>query len=86
MGLEILEKIILHNNNKMNIALTKNIKSQHCTKYINIQYYYICKFISKKKHTIKWISSSKLLANKMIKASLNMNFKKYWALLRLAIN
>ena len=31
----------------MSIAFTKNIKSQQCSKYINMQYYYIKKLIEK---------------------------------------
>lgn len=34
--LEKIEDIILYNDNKMSIALTKNIKSQRHTKHINV--------------------------------------------------
>lgn len=46
------KSIILYNPNKMNINLTKNKKSQHYIKYINIQYYYIQELINKKDFTI----------------------------------
>lgn len=39
--LKMVENLILYDNNVISIALTKNAKSQHCTKYINAQYYYI---------------------------------------------
>lgn len=41
MGLEVVKNIILHGDNEMNIALTKNAKSQHQTKYINVQHHHI---------------------------------------------
>lgn len=37
----------------MRIILIKNAKSQHYTKYINIQYHYIKKLVNKRKLTIK---------------------------------
>lgn len=37
----IVKSIALHEDNKMSIALTKNAKSQHQTKHIDVQYYYI---------------------------------------------
>lgn len=36
MRLEIIEDLTLYRDNKMSIILTKNIKSQYQTKYINI--------------------------------------------------
>lgn len=33
--------------------LTKNVKSQYKIKYINLQYYYIRKFVNEKKLKIK---------------------------------
>lgn len=34
--LEIIKSLMLYGNNKMSIALTKNIKIQYCTKPINV--------------------------------------------------
>lgn len=41
LKLKMVENLILYYNNAISIALTKNAKSQHCTKYINAQHYYI---------------------------------------------
>lgn len=38
---EVTETITLYGNNEINITLTKNIESQHCTKHINVQRHYI---------------------------------------------
>lgn len=75
--LEIIKTITLYGDNKINIALTKNIKSQYRTKHINIQFYYIRKFVDEDKLTIKQIPSSKMLANKITKALPSEIFKKY---------
>lgn len=48
MSLEIAPKIIIHEDNKMSIALTKNAKSQHYTKHIDVQHYYIRELIEEK--------------------------------------
>lgn len=85
MKLEAIIDLMLCRNNKMRIALIKNVKSQYQTKYINVQYYYIRELVNKKELTIKWISKSKMLANRMMKALLIKTFKKYQALLRLTI-
>lgn len=47
LELVIAKTYILHSNNKMSIAFTKNIKSQQCTKYITMQYHSIKKLIKK---------------------------------------
>lgn len=68
MRLEIEEDPTLYRNNKIKIALKKNVKSQRGTKYINVQYHYIRKLVSKKKPTIKWISGSQRLTDRISKA------------------
>lgn len=61
----------------MNITLTKNLKSQNRIKYIDLQYYYIKKFVTEIKITIKNISDIKILVNKIIKKLNIETFKKY---------
>ena len=51
----------------MSITLIKNVKSQHQTKHIDVQYHYIKELINKKEFNIKKICNSKILANKMTK-------------------
>lgn len=85
MKLEAIKDLMLYGDNKVNIALIKNVESQHQTKYINVQYYYIKKLVNKKELTIKWISKSKMLVDGMMKALLTKTFKKYQALLELTI-
>lgn len=58
---------MLHGNNKIIIAPTKHMKSQHYTKYINIQYYYIRELVNKRKLTIKQILELEILADKITK-------------------
>lgn len=36
MSLKIAPKIIVYEDNKMSIMLTKNVESQHCTKHIDV--------------------------------------------------
>lgn len=47
LELEVTEMIIIYGNNKMSIALLKNVKSQQYTKHIIVQYYYIRELIKK---------------------------------------
>lgn len=58
MYFKVVEKVTMYGNNKMRIALTKNAKSQHQTKHINIQYYYICELIDEGEIIIKWIPNA----------------------------
>lgn len=53
INLEIVKELTLYGDNKMSIALTKNVESQYQTKYINVQHYYIRELVNKKKLTIK---------------------------------
>lgn len=53
MKLKFVEDLTLYRDNKMSIALTKNAKSQHQIKYIDIEHYYIRELVNMKKLTIK---------------------------------
>lgn len=53
MELDNIKSFTLHSNNKMSIILTKNAKTQHQIKQINIQYHYVKKLVNKRKFTIK---------------------------------
>lgn len=53
MNLEVVENLELYRDNEMNIALIKNIESQHQTKHIEVQYHYIREWVNKKKLIIK---------------------------------
>lgn len=64
----MVTEIKFFGNNEMSITLTKNTKSQHQIKYIDIQYDYIRELINKIKLGVKWISRSKMLADEMTKA------------------
>lgn len=81
-----VESFTLYCDNKINIALTKNAESQYCSKYINIQYYQIRKLVNKKEPTIKQISKSEILVEKMTKWLSIETFKKYQALQNITIN
>lgn len=50
--LEVVENLMLYED-KVSIALTKNAESQHQTKHIDVQHYYIKKLVNKKELTIK---------------------------------
>lgn len=49
----MIPDIKLFRNNKISIILTKNVKSQHQIKYINVKYYYIKELINEKKLIMK---------------------------------
>lgn len=36
MNFEVIEKVIMHGDNEISIALTKNTQSQYQTKYIDV--------------------------------------------------
>lgn len=76
---------MLFRDNKINNNLTKNIESQYCIKYIDVQYYYIWKLVNKGKFTVKWIPSSNIQADKITKALSTKIFQKYQALLGMTI-
>lgn len=77
MKFEAVKNVTLYGNNKMSIALTKNVKSQHWTKQIDIQHYYIKELVSKRILTIKWILRLKILSNGMTKSLPMKMFRKY---------
>lgn len=68
MRLEAIIDLTLHGDNKMSIVLTNNAESQYYTKHINVKHHYIGELVNKKELTIKWISRTKILANRMTKA------------------
>lgn len=82
----MVKNITLYNDNKISITLTKNAKSQYCTKHINMQYHYIEKLVNKREFVIKQILNFKILANAITKALLTKMFKKYYTLLGIDIN
>lgn len=85
--LDIMESIIMHGDNKMSIILTKNMESQYQIKYIDVQYHYICEFVNKEEIIIKQISSTKILANSIIKTIFTKIFRKnYTILLNIFLN
>lgn len=43
-----MKDVMLHGDNEINIALTKNAESQHQTKHIDIQHHYTRELIKKK--------------------------------------
>lgn len=72
-----IESLTLHGDNEMSIALNKNAESQHCTKYINVQHYYIRELISEGELTVKWIPGSEMLADRMTKRLPTETFRKH---------
>lgn len=82
----MVKNITLYNDNKISITLTKNAKSQYCTKHNNMQYHYIEKLVNKREFVIKQILNFKILANAITKALLTKMFKKYYTLLGIDIN
>lgn len=85
MKLEVIESLTLYRDNKMSIALTKNIEIQHCTKYIDFQHHYIRKLINKRELTIEWIPGSRILIDEMTKAFPIETFKKHQSLWGLSV-
>lgn len=65
--------------------MTKNAESQHWTKYIDVQYHYIRELVNERKLTIEWIPGSKILADEMTKTLPTETFRKYQALLVMAV-
>lgn len=51
-GLKTVDGLILYNDNKMSIILTKNVESQHSLKHIDVQYYDIRDLVKKKEVVI----------------------------------
>lgn len=84
MTLDIVLAITLNGNNEMSITLTKNAESQHQTKHIDVQHYYIRELINEKELTVAWVSSSKMLADGMTKALPTETFQKHRAQLGLS--
>lgn len=69
--------MLIDRNNKTNFILTIDFTTnQNHIKYIEIIYYHIMRLINDKKLNIKYIQSSFILANRLIKAFLTKLFKK----------
>ena len=85
MKLEAVKDVMLYGDNKISIALTKNAESQHLTKHIDVLHHYIRELVNEKKLTIVWIPGSKMLADGMTKSLPTEMFRKYRALLGMAI-
>ena len=83
--IKVTGELTLFGDNKMSIALTKNVESQHQTKYIDVQHHYIRELVNKRELTIEWIPRSKMLANGIIKALPNETFQKHRALIGMAV-
>ncbi len=86
MKLEVMEGFTLQSDNEISIALTKNAKSQHCTKHIDVPHHYIRELVNKKELTVKWILGSEMLADGMTKVLLTKIFRNHRALLGVSIN
>lgn len=81
----ILKKMKLFGNNKISLNLTKDFESQNYIKHIDDIYYHVLGLIKDRKLVIKWISSSNMLANSLLKAFLIKSFRRYqkeWGLVK----
>lgn len=65
------------NNNKINLILIKDSKSQNQIKHINIIHHYICKLVKDKKLAINWIKRYTIFADSLTKTFFTTSFKKY---------
>lgn len=79
--MEVTETVILHGDNEMSIALTKNAESKRRTKHIDVQNHYIRELIEEGELTVSWIPGSQMLADGMTKALPTEMFRKHRALL-----
>lgn len=82
---KVVESLTLHEDNKISIVLSKNIKNQHHTKLINVKYYYIRELVNERQLTIKRILESKMLNDKIAKKLFIKNFRNYQVLLGMFI-
>ncbi len=48
-----IKNLMLHGDNKMNIALTKNMESQHYIRHIGVQHHYIRELVNEGELTVK---------------------------------
>ena len=65
------------NDNEMSLTLTKDPESQNCTKHIDVMHHYMQDLLKKGELGIKWIPSSSMLADGLIKAFFARFFKKH---------
>lgn len=86
LEIEVTERLTLHGDNEMSIALTKNAESQRRTKHIDVQHHYIRELIEEGELIVSWIPSSEMLADGMTKALPTETFRNHRALLGMAID
>lgn len=79
-----VNSMTLYGDNEINIILTKNAKSQHCTKHIDVQHHYIQELIDEGELKVNWIFSSNMLANRFTKALSTNTFRRHRAALEMA--
>ncbi len=84
--LEVVKGFILHDDNEMSIALTKNEEGHHRTTHIDVQHHHIRELVNEGELIVKWIPGSEMLADGMTKALPIETFRKYRALLGMSIN
>ena len=63
----MINRNIIYKDNQDTIALAKNPKYHARTKYIDIQYHFIQKYIEKDKITLKYCETIKMIINIFIK-------------------
>lgn len=66
--------ISIEKNNQRLIILAHNSVFYLKTKYINIQYYYICDKMVLKKNKLFYISTNQIIRNGLIKTLANIKF------------
>ena len=62
-------------DNEMRLTLTKNPESQNHTKHINVIHHHVRRLVEDGELEIKWIPSSLMLVDDLIKALLTRLFK-----------
>lgn len=67
----------MFSNNEISLILTKDIESLNQIKRIDVIYYHICRLLENRKLAIIYISSLKILVDRLTKFLSIMHFKKY---------
>ncbi len=62
-----MNSVIIKADNKKAIELSRNSEFHVCIKYINIQYYFICKTVKQHLVNLKYISTADQVINSLIK-------------------
>lgn len=52
---QVVKKIEILEDNKINLILTKDPENQNCIKHINVMYYHSQKLVDDRELKIKWI-------------------------------